>query len=236
MLIVTIKKIQEGNEAMKKALLAILIFGGLILSGCAIIPDKPATVKGSGNVISETRAVAGFKSISLEGSADVNVNFGTTESLTIRGEDNIIFLIETNVKNGQLVINTKPQMTYTATVPVVVNVTMIALDHVSLSGSGNITVPNFAGDTLEVDMPGSGNIIIGGSANLVDIKLGGSGNIFTDQLKAKNATAVLDGAGNIKVFASDHLDVTLSGSGDIQYSGSPASVNKKVTGVGSIHE
>jgi hypothetical protein len=220
----------------KKALLAILIFSVLILSGCALIPDKPATVKGSGNVISETRAVAGFKSISLEGSADVNVDFGTAEALTIRGEDNIVFLIETNVQNGQLVINTKPQMTYTATVPVVINVTMIALDRVSISGSGNINVPDFAGDALVLDLPGSGNIIIGGTANRVDITLGGSGNIFTDQLKAKTATADLSGAGNIKVFASDKLDATLSGSGDIQYSGNPASVNKKVTGVGSIHE
>ncbi len=221
---------------MSKKFLTTLILGVWFLPGCSLIPDVPATVNGSGNVISETRAASGFTSISLESSADVNVTFGTAESVVITAEDNIAPLIETNVQNHQLIIKTRPLATFSTTKPVRINLTMKSLERVSMSGSGNINVPEVTGDAISVDMPGSGNITIGGTANSVNINMDGSGNIFCDKLITKSATVVLKGSGNITVYASDSLDATNSGSGDIRYSGSPASVSKKVTSSGSIHE
>lgn len=219
---------------MIRKTVAILILAALILPGCMFFPDTPAVVKGSGNVVSETREVSGITSIVLEGSADVNVTFGTTESLVITGEDNIIPLIETNVQNNQLTIKTKPLTTYSTTKPVVVNVTVTTLKGVSISGSGNITVPDMNSDTIHVDLPGSGTITLAGIVNSLDFDIGGSGNIFADELKAKSAKVVLGGSGTIKVNASESLDATLSGSGNILYSGNPPKITKNVTGSGSI--
>ncbi len=219
-----------------KKILALFVFCAMFINGCMFIPDKPAKVQGSGNVVSETREVSGITSISLEGSADVNVKFGTEESLVIKGEDNIIFLIETNVQNHKLIIKTKPLMTYTATQPVVVNVTVTSLNGVSISGSGNIAVSGYSGDSLTLSLPGSGNIIADGSANNVQITLGGSGNIYADKVTAKTATVVLNGSGNVRVFASDTLNASISGTGNIQYAGHPANVTKNVSGSGTIQE
>jgi len=226
----------KGDLTMYKKLPTILIITVLILSGCMFIPDKPAKVKGSGNIISETRNATGFTSISLEGSADVKVVFGDAESVVVMAEDNIVPLIETNIQDHQLIIKTVPNMTFLATKPVLVNVTMISLDGVSISGMGNIDVVEVAGDSFRADLIGSGNIVLSGAANTVNLSLTGTGNIYGDQLKTKIATMVLGGMGNITVFASNKVDATISGSGDIRYSGSPINVIKNISGTGRIYE
>lgn len=221
---------------MPKKSFAILILGTLLLSGCMFIPDRPATVVGSGNVTSETREATGITSISLDGSENVNVKFGQTESVVITGEDNIIFLIETNVQNHQLVIKTKPQMTYVAKKPITVDVTVVSLEGIALNGSGNIQVSGYSGSSLTVGLNGSGNITLDGTTDEVKITLDGSGHILADRLHAKTATAAVNGSGNITLFASDSLDATVSGSGNIRYSGNPANVRRNISGSGSIHE
>ena len=241
---------------MNKKILGLLFLILLILPACALIPDIPAKVTGSGNVISENRTATDFSQISLEGSAEVNVTFGNVESVNISGEDNIISLIETNVVNHKLIIKTKPLMTYSATKPVVINITMKTLEGLSLSGSGNINISKFEGDafdvnlagsgdinfsgysgeSIDVDLPGSGTIVLAGSASRIQISLGGSGNILANKLQAKSATVTLNGSGNIKVYCSESLNATLNGSGNIQYEGNPLTVNKKVNGSGNISE
>lgn len=221
---------------MNKKLLFILIILTLTISSCSLISDRPAVVRGSGNVISETRDVTGFTSISLEGSANVHVTMGTTESVVVSGEDNIVPLIETNVLKHELVIKTKPLMSYSTTRPVRVDVTMISLDQVSISGSGNLDVPELKADSFYANLAGSGNITLSGEANTTNFTISGSGNIFSDRLTAKTAKALISGSGNITMYASDALDATITGSGDIRYSGSPASLSKNVSGSGSIHE
>ncbi len=191
-------------------------------------------VTGSGNVISETRNVSGFDAVVLEGSGDVNVAFGSEESVVVESDDNIVPLIETTVQNGKLVIGIKGNTSITTQKGIHVNITMKSMQGVSLKGSGNIKVSSLVGKNVSVDLSGSGTITMEGTADSVDISLPGSGNIYCDGLKARSATVSLNGSGNISVYASDSLDATLRGSGNIRYSGNPAQVNKSVTGSGTV--
>jgi hypothetical protein len=63
----------------------------------------------------------------------------------------------------------------------------------------------------------------------------GAGNIDTSKLIAEKAKVEISGAANVDVYASDQLDVTVSGVGSVNYSGSPKVVNKNVSGVGSVN-
>jgi hypothetical protein len=222
---------------MTKRFLVFLVLAALVLSGCAgiRIGDQTAIV-GSGKVASEPRTVSGFTAISLEGSGDVHVAFGDQEAAVVEAEDNLLPLIETVVQGHTLVIRTRPNTTITPTKPVLIQVTMKSLEEISVPGSGNVTAPDLAGDALKVGLPGSGTITLDGTANLVDIRLSGSGSVFCDKLQAKTAAVTISGSGNVSVYASESLDATISGSGDIHYSGNPAKVNKNVTGSGNIRE
>lgn len=222
---------------MNKRILVALIMLSLVTFACSAVTfniNPSQSVRGSGNVVSETRAVSGFSAISLQGSGDVDVVFGDSESAVVEADDNIVPLIETRVQNGRLVISTRNNTNYRTNKPVRIHVTIKTLDEIRLSGSGNINVPDLNGDSLQISLPGSGNITVVGAANNVDVSVSGSGNVICSSLKAKSATAKISGSGNIQVYASSSLDASISGSGTIMYSGSPVSVTKTVSGSGNI--
>jgi hypothetical protein len=228
---------KKGIRKMNKKLITILlVLSSIMLSACLGIPFNKQVIKGSGNLSSETRNVSGFSAISLAGSANIDVNFGSDETVVVEAEDNILPVIETVVQKNVLVIRTKLNYNVQATEPIQIRVTMKSLDSVTIPGSGNITVSGLDTSSFRVTMPGSGNIIVDGKANDVNISLDGSGNILCENLKAKDATVRLDGSGNITVNASESLDASIKGSGDITYSGNPSRVTKTVPGSGSIHE
>jgi hypothetical protein len=219
---------------MMKKLLVILTVITLSISACSVLPVGLNTIKGSGNVTSETRDVSGFTGINLAGSANVDVTLGEPEAVVVEAEDNIAPLIETRVENNQLVISLKPKTNIATTKPVRVHVTMKSLDKITLGGSGGVTSSNLNGDAIQVDLPGSGNIQLSGTVKSAIITLSGSGRVTCDQLKASSVRVKVSGSGNARVYASDSLEAGVSGSGSIRYSGNPAQINKNVTGSGSI--
>lgn len=214
----------------------ILMLCALILTGCSGTIFNQQGISGSGKVVSEQRDVSGFSAVSLEGSGNVQIALGPNEAVTVEAENNLLPLIETVREKSVLVIRMKANTSIKPTKPIHYRVTMKKLDGVTILGSGNITAPEITGDTFTVALPGSGDITIGGMANQVNLSLGGSGNIYCDKLKAKTVTAALNGSGNITVYASESLDATIRGSGDIRYSGSPNKVRTSVPGSGTIHE
>ena len=44
----------------------------------------------------------------------------------------------------------------------------------------------------------------------------------------------LSGAGQAEVYASEQLDVTISGVGRVTYSGRPKVINKNISGIGTV--
>ena len=219
---------------MNNKLLIVFIVVALMMGACSFGTITPNIVVGSGKVTSETRSLGSFSSVVLEGSANVSVSFGASQLVTVEADDNILPLIETTVKNGQLVISTRSNTNLSTRDSVKVNITMESLNGITLSGSGNIRVSGLAGDSLAVNLPGSGNITVTGTSTSVQINLLGSGNIYCNGLQAKSATVKLNGSGNIEVNASQSLNANLLGSGTIRYSGNPSQVTKNVTGSGSI--
>lgn len=201
---------------------------------CSTISLDLNRVVGSGRVISEARNVSDFTSIELAGSAEVNVQLGPKESVTVEADDNVVPLIETTVANGKLLISTKPGINLTTSNGVHVNVVMKSLNGITLSGSGKIFVTGMSGPELTIELPGSGNINVAGTVDHVGINLLGSGNIYCVTLRAVSADVKLDGSGNITLHATQSLNASLSGSGSIQYRGRPAQITKNITGSGSI--
>jgi hypothetical protein len=77
---------------------------GIFTSGCIVIDlngCSAQSVKGSGNVISESRQVTEFNKIRLEGQGKVVLTQGNQSSLKVTTDDNILPFIETGVKNGK---------------------------------------------------------------------------------------------------------------------------------------
>src|SRR5438552_996004 len=59
--------------------------------------------------------------------------------------------------------------------------------------------------------------------------------IDTSKLRADNAKVEVSGAASVDVYAAEQLDVNVSGAGRVSYSGNPKTVNKHVSGIGSVN-
>ena len=208
--------------------------------------------KGKGPVIERTLDVPSFEAIKLTFSGNIYLRQGSTQSVKVEGQENIINLLSTEVNDGLWKVKfTKNVRNYDK---LNVYVTVPSLKYVGISGSGNIrSEGNFSKlDNLEVhisgsgdikfeadaasitaNVSGSGDIKMRGSADDVDIKISGSGNVNLNKLKARNGNIKISGSGDASVNTSENLTVKISGSGDVYYSGRPR-IKSKVSGSGDI--
>lgn len=77
-------------------------------------------------------------------------------------------------------------------------------------------------DALQLSIDGSGTMNLTGTAPDLTAQLDGSGLINVFAVAAQRAIAGIDGSGDIKVRASETLDVTIDGSETVYYKGTPS--------------
>lgn len=232
-----------------------LLFLLAFTSSCYIDLDDDhlfePVVNGSGRVITEDRFVADFDKILVEGSANVILRQGDDQTVEIEADDNIIPIISTNVRGGELRI--KNEQRYRTNHEVNVYITIPVVSRLSIQGSGNLYGENpLAGDQLEVDISGSGNMDIEmyytrlavegngsgdfqmfGEVEEQEIKISGSGNYRAKDLNSQSCYIKISGSGQGEVKVSDLLDVEIRGSGDIIYYGNPE-IRSSIRGSGDL--
>ena len=108
------------------------------------------------------------------------------------------------------------------------------LDGTRLMGSGMISVEGVHAEKFTAEVPGSGMLIISGTADQLEARLAGSGDMQLGHLAARSVTASVLGSGRLEVQATQTLDASISGSGAIVYSGHPSTLEQSVNGSGAI--
>ncbi|MBN2502308.1 MAG: DUF2807 domain-containing protein [Anaerolineales bacterium] len=202
---------------MKARVFIIIILSMALMSGCVTI-DFGNTVRGSGNVVNESRAVSGFDEVSLRGVGTLILEQGETEGVEIEAEDNIIDLIETKVVGDKLIVETKPGYNLRPTRGINIYVSLIDISAVDLSGSGDILADELESEDLRIEVSGSGNADIAAiTTESMAFKIAGSGDLDIDTLEADTLNVVVAGSGTIEVagnVAEQSIDV--SGSGELR--------------------
>jgi hypothetical protein len=190
------------------------------------------TLTGSGTSVSETRVLPPFNAIDLAGSNTVTVHVGGTQEVVVRGDENVVPHVTTEVHEGTLVIGA--DRSFQTTEPLTVEVTVPGLVDARLAGSGQVTVEGVDADVFGATLPGSGVLRVSGSTDRLDAELAGSGRLLLGDLTARDVNAVVSGSGDVRVRATETLDASITGSGRIVYAGDPAAVSTSVTGSGQV--
>lgn len=213
------------------ALLDIVLVIGL--AGCGL-HGSFNKVKGSGVVKTEKRSVASFDSLDVGCPGTIQVKSQAQGSLEIRGDDNIVPLITTEVKNNTLVIRSTE--TYSPKDKLEIVISTPDLKKFVFAGAGEANLANIKNDKLEIVMSGAGSVSASGETKDADITLSGAGSVDAKNLHAVDARVNSTGVGSVDIYATGQLDASAVGVGEINYYGKPKSVNKKATGMGSINE
>ncbi|MGZ3927169.1 MAG: head GIN domain-containing protein [Mucilaginibacter sp.] len=232
----------------------------ILLSGSAYTyaNSHPAVKIGVAKI--EDRHLSGFNAVSLGGSFDVYITQGSTESVKVEAPDNVIDHIITEVSGGVLKIYNKHDDgfhwgdLFGSHKKMAIYVTAKDLNSISVSGSGDIFFKegihtnslklrvSGSGDmtgrvdvkTLETSISGSGDIKISGRADNSTVSVGGSGDFSGRGLVTINTAVRVTGSGDASVNASSKVDASVSGSGDIKYTGGAKNVSSSKSGSGDI--
>ncbi|HAH31023.1 MAG TPA: DUF2807 domain-containing protein [Elusimicrobia bacterium] len=201
-----------------------------VFAGCAAKLDG---IKGSGNVKTESRVVAGFTSVSLGGMGKVILRQTGKESLVVSAEDNLLPLLESSIVDHVLKLNMANNANIHPTKPIEFIVEVVNLEGLIVSGAGNIEAGDIWGKRLSVSLSGVGNVTVSGTADELELKVSGVGGYNGEKFKTRRAVVQSSGVGKAVVNVSEQLDAEVSGVGSVEYIGSPK-VRETVSGVGSV--
>ena len=243
---------------MKKSpyLFTILLVANIfVLSACQVLPWF-SVVRGSGDIITESRSVSGFNAVQLDGAGILIVSQGDSESLEISADDNLMDSLTAQVEENTLVLGYQDQpwrKTLLPSRPVVYNLTITDLTQLTLNGAGdleiqslqtnalvlaingagNIEINDLSAEHLSVNLAGTAAIEVSGVVTTQMINLDGAGDYQAEDLQSQSATIEISGLGSGTVWATETLDVTITGGGSVSYYGSP-SISEQISGLGEV--
>lgn len=190
------------------------------LSGVLVESSLGTSERGSGNVVEESRPLSGVSGVDLATIGNVIIQLGDEESLRIEAEDNLIKYFETEVRGGTLRISTTPRsVNLRPTKPIHFFLTVKDLEQVSISGSGDIQVPDLDADRFSVNIAGSGDVNIGKlNADSLSIDIGGSGDVRTERVKVPEFDVDINGSGDITLreLIAKNVRLDVNGSGNLR--------------------
>jgi hypothetical protein len=211
-------------------------------------------VRGSGNVVEESRDVGDYDEIQLAGEGRVVFGAASDGVVEIETDDNLLQLIEVEVDGDRLIIGTRGAADIEPSSGIEYRLGCPALKGARILGAGSIETADCvtSGDlgvailgagTIEVDaveveglivnIAGAGDVVATGTADEVGVEIPGAGRFDGSDLASGVVEVEISGDGSATVWATESLDVAVLGRGDVAYYGSPT-VTQSVVGVGSV--
>ncbi|TPV33960.1 DUF2807 domain-containing protein [Paucihalobacter ruber] len=210
-------------------------------------------VTGDGNVKTQEREVSSsFTGIHTSNGLDVILTQDDVESIKVQADENLHDIITTEVENGVLKISTTKNIGYAKSKKVMVsfkdletikstsgsdlraNGTLIfnSVDIEATSGCDvnlSIEAENLSGSATS-----GADLKLKGIATTINLKATSGADINTMNLSSKNAVVSVTSGADIKVNATQSIELSATSGGDIRYYGNPENVIKSEAVSGSI--
>lgn len=229
------------------------VFGdNLVGRNGSVVSLGTDTVIPSGPSVTQERPLGVYEGVLIEGAIDFTYLVSESPSLRISAPANILPLIETSLRGGQLDIGVRGPVALRE--PIRVMASGPALKEVRLAGSGYVKIdggelPDMAFivegsgtlratslvvNRLVAKVNGSGQIKLDGKLGKLTASTSGSGNIDAVQAPARVVEAKVTGSGNFIGHAVEEVYSDLRGSGNIILHGNPPVHQENSRGSGKI--
>lgn len=179
----------------------------------ALTSCEKENIIGSGPIETQQRTAFGFTKVDVNGTSSVNITYGTSFKVEVRGYSNLLSSLETKVngdvltvgyKNGTSITNDNSQ----------VFITMPLLTKLSTTGDSRVNINS-------------------GTANNFEAIITGASTIEGPGFTAKNANVTIEGSGSAAFTVTDRLHAKITGSGVVYYKGNPT-VTSQIIGSGTV--
>jgi hypothetical protein len=212
---------------MKKFQLLLIAAISLTLAGC-----HWQGIRGNGHIVTDQRTIEDFAELHTNGGAfDIEWRSGSP-SLSITTDDNLLAYIEARKIDNHLELRTREHLRPTHHTKVLVSSS--TRSGARLKGASDLIVHALSGPKFAVQSTGAADVKLDGAVDELLADMTGASDLNAKALQARIVQISTTGAADAIVNATETLRVAISGAGDVTYFGNPKTVEKHVTGAGSI--
>lgn len=197
---------------------ALLILVCAFVVGCVeCTSDAGETrVVGSGRVVEVERSISGVTGVRLSTFGDLKIQIGDREKFVIEAEDNLVELIQTEVKRGVLEVGTRKHVCLKPKKKVRYFLTVKELDTIAISSSGDVFAPYVETDEFDVRISSSGDLVIKGvEARAVSVRLSSSGDADIGRIDTGELRIGISSSGDLTIddgeIGSQNIQISSSG-------------------------
>lgn len=214
------------------------VFALAFAAGLAGCDGKVSINGGDGVSLSELKLEGKTPSnLVVAGPDNVIVTRGDTLTIDVSGDPEVTEALRFTLDDDTLGVMRRSG--FDGDGKAIVRVTMPALSHLTLAGSGSVEADRLTGsveavvagsgtarlagieaDKIEVTIAGSGTLEAAGRAQTLELTLAGSGSARMSGLKVDTAEVTIAGSGDANFASDGTVDATVMGSGTVDVTGS----------------
>lgn len=223
----------------------------VFLAGCNIITGP--TITGSGNLVTKQYTFTNFTTVSAGNVFDVTVKPGSTPSVSVTVDDNLVEYLDVTTSGDQLRLhlksNTNVRNATLRAVVIVPELTGFELSgaskarleqcrsakplEIEVSGASRLEGEVESGD-MRLEVSGASHAELKGRAGNLRLNASGASHADLEEFQVKDANVDVNGASHATIRPSGKLMASASGASTVRYAGQPANVDSQASGASSV--
>ena len=188
-------------------------------------------VRGNGNIKTDQRTISAFATVEASGAFTIEWRNGAP-ALSITTDENLLPYIDNQVSGDTLRLHTRETIWPTHGTKVVISSPTRA--GARISGAVQLTANQLSGPRFAFQSTGASHVTLDGNVDELLADMTGASELNASALQTKTAEISTTGAADAEIAVAETLKVAITGAGEVSYSGNPKTVERHITGAGSI--
>ncbi len=220
---------------MKKITIVFLAACIALVAGCNWVG-----IRGNGHIKTDERTISAFANIDASGTFQIEWKSGaptlstkTDENpLSIKTDENLLLYIDNQISGETLHLRTREQIWPTHGIKVVIS--SPTRTGAKTSGAVKLTGNQLSRPRFALESTGAAEVKLDGNIDELLADMTGASELHAGGLQTKTTEISTTGAADAEIAVSETLKVAITGAGKVSYSGNPKTIEKHISGAGSI--
>jgi hypothetical protein len=209
-----------------KKIIIVFFASAVLIAGCRWVG-----IRGNGHIKTDQRTISSFANIDASGAFQIEWKSGAPD-LSITTDENLLTYIDNQISGETLHLHTREQIWPTHGIKVVIS--SPTRTGAKISGTVKLTANQLSGPSFALESTGAAELKLDGNIDELLANMTGASELHAGGLQTKTTEISTTGAADAEIAVSETLKVAITGAGKVSYSGSPKTIEKHISGAGSI--
>jgi hypothetical protein len=211
---------------MKKITAVFFVACMVLVAGCHWVG-----IRGDGHLKTDQRTISAFATVHASGAFTIEWRNGAP-ALSITTDENLLPYIDSQVSGDTLRLHTRENIWPTHEIKVVISTP--TRTGAKISGAVRLTANQLSGPRFAFESTGASRVTLDGNIDELLADMTGASELNASALQTKTTEISTTGAADAEVAVTETLKVAITGAGKVTYTGNPTTIEKHISGAGSI--